>query len=357
MYTFILKEKKEAPEALPPTALATATDLNSYETRSIEQLKQQSQPHQIYNSEISPTPPCKFDSSGRTSQQSRRGSLSQDFSQRRPSQQNITGGDTIQPIESTTGNYAIATVANANDIENKYTNDTYETEQLSIGGTDSGIFVEHKPTSALRRKSSPRFFGDEIASNEIQIPRIESKTHENDNIQGYSQQRFIQDIQPDQYYTQPMYTDQPEYSQSDNIYTSDVIDAQPFTDHQYNQYGQHQTYDYQPNYQSEYQGNQSHVYDAQAYDQTNEQRRASNVESESVYQSGQYSTPSHRADRDTTQQQSNPEPISGHSNVGKKYRRNGNGSNGNGNSNANIQQQQAKPLQQSYLSKQPPKRN
>lgn len=354
MYTSLLFIKK-APEALPPIALAADSDLYSYETRSIEQLKQQSQSHQAYNSEISPAPSHKYDSSGRTSQQSRRGSLLQDFSQRRPSQQNITGGVTTQPIESSTENYAIATNTNAYDIENKYTNDTYETEKLSIGATDSGIVVDHQPLSALRRKSSLRFYGDEIASNEIQNPRIEStqqderyyksKTHENDQIQEYSQQ---QSIQQDQYYAQPIYTDQPEYSQSDNIYTTDVNDSQPYTD----QYEQHQTFDYQPTYQSEYQGSQPNVYDTQAYDQTNEQRRASNIESESHYQSGQYASPS-----DTTQQQGNPQPISSNSNVGKKNRRNGNGSNGNGNSNANIQQQQPKQLQQPYLSKQPSKSN
>lgn len=332
------------------TALATDNDRYSYETRSIEQLKQQ--PHQIYNTEISPTPSYKYDSNGRASQQSRRGSLLQEFSQRRPSQQSITEGGTTQPIESAAGNYAISTNENAYDIKNKYTNDTYESEKSSIGGTDSGIVVEHQPTSALRRKSSLRFYGDEISSNEIQNPGIEStqrnernyeaKTHDSDNIQEYSQQQSIQDIQQDQYYTQP------EYSQSDNIYSSDVIDSQPCTDQQYDQYGQQQTYDYQPDYQSEYQANEPNVYDTQAYDQTNEQRRASNVESESIYQSGQYTTPSYRAGRDTTQQQSNPEPISSNSDVGKKYRRSGNRSNGNGNSNAIIQQ--------SYLSKQPSKR-
>lgn len=346
---------------MSPTALGTDTDLYSYETRSVEQLKQQSQPNKIYNSEISPAPSYKYDSSGRTSQQSRRGSLLQDFSQRRPSQQSLTGGGSTQPIESTVGNYSIATTANAYDIENKYTNDTYETEKSSIGGTDGGIVVEHQPTSALRRKSSLRFYGDEITPNEIQNPRIEStqrdernyetKTHNNDNIQEYGQQQSIQDIQQDQYYTQPIYTDQSEYVQSDNIYNSDVIDSQPFTDQQYDQYGQQQTYDYQPNYQSEYQGNQPIIYDTQAYDHTNEQRRASNVESESVYQSEQYAIPNHRTGSDTTQQQSNPEPISSNSNVGKKYRRNG-----NGNSNVNSQQQHSKQLQQPYLSKQPSKR-
>lgn len=346
---------------MSPTALANDTDLYSYETRSIEQLKQQSQPHQIFNSEISPAPFYKYDSSGRTSQQSRRGSLLQDLSQRRSSQQIVTGSGTTQPIESTTENYAIAPNAKAYDIENKYTNDTYETEKASIGGgTDSGIVVEHQPTS--RRNSSLRFYGDEIAINKIENPRFESaeqdernyeaKTHDNDNIQEYSQQKSIQDIQQDEYYTQPIYSDQPEYSQSDNIYTRDVIDSQPYTDQrQYEQYGQHQPYYYQPNYQHEFQGNQPNFYDTQAYEQTNEQRRASNVESESIYQSGQYTIPSQRAGSDATEQQSNPEPISSNSNVG--YWRNENGSNGNGNSNAKIQQQQSK---QSYQSKQPSKR-
>lgn len=350
---------------LAPATLTTA-DSYEYTTDGIEY---QQQPLQTYSTNVSPT--TKYnETSGRTSQQSRRGSL---LYERRPSQQSII----TQPIEST-----ITTLHNEN-VDDKYAKENYENEKpKSTRSSPLGI-DEQQPQITLRRKSSIRFY-DEIPSNTIQSTNIEPTTATlNDSLQyeqnQYDYEKSITEYsQPirEQVYTQP-------YEQSRAIYTTGNYDQQQYTvaaDPQYDT-RQYRSGSQQSNYvvddqyyQNAYRAGYQSGYEPQNYEQKPYQsetisssipqteqllqyqtisRNESNQEQQQqqqqlqqeIQQPKQLQQSEAQQPKQLQQQSSITESITSNSNLGTKYK-------GNGNTSTAAQQQ----YRQQPVSKQPPKK-
>lgn len=274
------------------------------------------QPQQ-FSKNVSPSPPLKYNSNGRSSQQS-----IHDTSQSRLSQQNISG---LPSVESTSNNTI------ANETDNKYTQENFETEKSNrrLSNTE-----DDSQSDSFRRRGSIRFYEEDSniqrrdsASNlqQKEPDYIQKEFEHKENLQEYNHTPQEQD--QTQMYTQPEFTDQGQYEESGNIYASNEYNAPQYIEQQNyndNQYGTNANeYDYQNEYQE---------FDAQNYTQPGNE-----LPPESLYQSEQYQNedPEFGIQQNQSiqqQQQGFTEPTSGIANT-QRYRTNGN------NPNTTVQRQ------------------
>lgn len=393
-----------APITISPTIGEIDYDYRTAATNEYQQPAPQSY--------TSPTPSLRYETNGRTSQQSRRGSLLQELQPRRLSQQSITGGGSGQPIE--VADTKLSSALHDSSVD-KYAKDSFETEKSKSNRT-SPISDELQP---VRRRSSIRFSDDVQLSTSSDSGRFAESNAETtshidsgysgkqyqESVQEYNQPATIQDTystsdlqqsqqQQEPLYTQQDYTSAQQYDQSGNVYSADDYEPQ-YTTEQYDtsQYTSAQQPEYvgsdatelqqqydtsQPQQQQQYDDSTIQqyqpTYDASVYDQSyasTEQRPQTTYDTEK-YSIAQYRDENNgsRLSGSIQQQQqqqpqsstftSNPESISSNPNLGQKYR-------GNGNTQQQQQQQQQLQSQQQQqqqqfakqtrpLQKQPPKK-
>lgn len=235
-----------------------------------------------------------------------------DITQRRTSQQNIQGLSTTE-----TGN--------------KYIQESIETEKANRRSSNS---EDDSQSNGFRRKGSIRFYDEVHSTEDANAQRTESTSNLQQNDSEYAQKEYEYNETPQEYsdqsqqqqqeiYSQPDFTDQRQYEQSDAIYgnadynTSQYIDQQNYD----NQYGTNApTSEYE--YQSGYQG-----FDTQNYAESSDgQTLGGNLYQTEQYQQGETSQDYDTQQNLPTQQQSFTEPTSGATNT-QRYKPNGSNSN------------------------------
>lgn len=299
------------------------------------------QPQQGFITNVTPTVAYKQESNGRTSQQSRRGSLYD--SQRRSSQQSSHGHI---PIES-----AIIDRF-ATEIGDKYLQDSFETEKPKSNRTSPNQ-DDPVQSNGNRRRSSIRFYDDIQPTENVSRHSIDDTSVSRQDDAAYTKTgyEYTQNVQPqysqlaqsqahsqpkeNQNYSQLEYTDQTQYNPSDGVYKTEDYDTTQYVDQQNydaNQYGTTTTNDY--NFQSEYQPRSEYQeYNPTRYEpttfQTSEQPANTMYQPEQYVSDGLYQDEATKPTYDyrigqAAEQQSYTESVPSNSNVGQKYKGNGN---------------------------------
>lgn len=314
------------------------------------------QTQQGFITNVTPTVAYKQESSGRTSQQSRRGSLYD--SQRRSSQQSILGHT---PIETAISDRF------ATDTGDKYLQDSFETEKPKSNRTSPN---QDDQSIGSRRKSSIRFYEDIQPTENVARHSLDdtSVSRQDDTAYTKTGYEYTQNVQPqyslaqsqahaqpkeNQIYSQLEYTDQTQYNPSDGVYKTETYDTTQYVDQPNYDTSQYGTAANDYNFQSEYQPTTEYQeYDPTGYEQSTFQ--ASEPLADTQYQPEQYVSSGLYQDGVTkptydyrigqaTEQQSYTESVPSNPNVGQKYK-------GNGNSTT-ATTQRLQPV-----SKQPPKK-
>lgn len=267
----------------------------------------------------------KHDSNGRSSQQSRRGSL-YDIPQRISSQQNPTSHI---PIENPNSEVGVL------ETGNKYVQDSFETEKSNRRSSNAEDDLQ---ANGARRKGSIRFsdeiqsVSDPITQREESLSKLpqdaskylqkeyeyqESSQEYNPSAQDHIQQ---QQQQQQQIYSHPEFTDQRQYEQSGEIYNSTGgYDSSQYINQETYDNSQYGTAELQPSNEYDYQSDtQYQGFDTQNYTQPGEQPL------ENLYQSEPYQEENTMAEFDIKQNQ----PMQQQSYTDRqRYKVNGNGAN------------------------------